>query len=230
MVPREIGERAREIEAADGDVDERGVKGLLHHFAKEICRGGREFGGLDDHAISSGEHFDHRADGEIERKIPGHDIADDALRLTLEVGLRGAHHCRVDFARRGAHPLLKLAQNVLRSSDWAQHFDEVRGRYGMAAEVFTERGTDAFAIGEQHADELADAGLALVEVGIPVGVEGGALRGECGFERGNRRVVVRGRRRKLLGLGAQDGHFVTSQQVVCRRLDQFEENGRGVEI
>ena len=148
--------------------------------------------GLEDDAVARRQHVDHRANGEVERKIPRHDIADHAFGLTLNIGTRRTHHGGIGLSWRRLHPALEPFEDVPRASNRTEHLDEVRSRLGMTAEILSQRSTDVGAMRKQRFDEPTDARTPTVERGIPVDIEGRALCREHGLEFGRGLAVIEG--------------------------------------
>jgi len=91
----------------------------------------------------------------------------------------------------------------------------------VSAEVFAKRGADALAMAQHHPDELADARLPLLEAGLAVRVERGALRPEGGVEFCDGRLVSRRGRGERLRRAFQNRHAAISEYVLGHCLSQF---------
>ena len=90
MVPANLGERLRQLEAADDDVYAIAVKRRPHHVSQELCAGWRVLRGLDHHAVARRQHLHERADREVEGEVPRNDVPHHALRLGLHESLARA--------------------------------------------------------------------------------------------------------------------------------------------
>ena len=85
VIPAHARECTRELEAADDDIDAVAVERRVNHLPQQRRARGRVLRGLDHHAVAGGEHLDERTHRQVEREVPRHDVADDALRLGLHV-------------------------------------------------------------------------------------------------------------------------------------------------
>ena len=66
-----------------------GAKWRATRLREELAGGRRRLGHLHQHAVAGGERRDHRAHGEVDRVVPGHDDADDAQRLEHDARAAG---------------------------------------------------------------------------------------------------------------------------------------------
>ena len=100
MIPANAREGARELEAADDDIDAVAVERRVNHLAQQLCAGGRVLRRLDHHAVAGGEHLDQRTDRQVEREVPRHDVAD--RRPSAAAARRHARTRTAPGRRRGA--------------------------------------------------------------------------------------------------------------------------------
>ncbi len=104
VIPANTGEGARKLQTTDDDVYPIVVERRVDHVAQELCAGGRVLRRLDHDTIAGGEHLDQRADREVEGKIPGNDVADDALGLRLDESSPGPVQLWIGWSGLGRHP------------------------------------------------------------------------------------------------------------------------------
>ncbi len=201
-------ERARQLETADDHVDAVAVEGGVDHLAQQLGAGGRVLGRLDHDAIARGEHLDQRADGQVEGEVPGHDVADHALRLRLHEGAAGPVQGGVRVARLGRHPAAQLFGDVHGAAGRAEHFDQVGRQRRMHAEVAAQRLLDLRAVADQHRRQRSEQLLSLLERGERVGQEGGALALHDLLQLGDRVLIAGGGGAVLDG-----GHHLSSGRV-----------------
>ena len=177
VVPAHACEGLRELEAADDHVDPVAVERRADHLAQQLAAGGRVLRGLDHDAVAGGEHLDQRADGQVEREVPRHDVADHALRLGLD---ERAARSRTAPGRRVA----ARAPSTL-SSCSAAYAGAARPGRAPRSGRWPARGCTpkslliaswiCGAVAEQHPGERAEQRLALLQRGERVGQERRAL-------------------------------------------------------
>ena len=190
VVPAHARERARELEAADDDVDAVTVERLVHHLAQQLRARGRVIGGLDHDAVARSEHLDQRTDGEVEGEVPGHDVSDHALGLRLHERPPGPVQGGIGRARLGLHPAGELFGRIHRAPGGAEHFDQVGGQRRVHGEVAAQRLLDLRAVAHEHAGERAEQLLALLERRERVDEKGRALPCDRRLELCDRGAVV----------------------------------------
>ena len=101
VIPAQRRELLRQRRARRRHLDPVSGERLVDHLPQQLGAGGRVVRGLDDHPVARGQHLDQRADGQVEREVPGHDVADHALGLVPDPG---AARCRTAPGRRPARP------------------------------------------------------------------------------------------------------------------------------
>ncbi|MCY1281471.1 hypothetical protein D9M70_302810 [compost metagenome] len=193
-----LGRRAHHVLADAGGAGEQQVVeglageghahfGLAQHHAYQVfgedarqqvleqLRGGR--GGLahlDHHPIAGGQGAHQRADGQVQRIVPGHYDPDHAQRLVDHLG-RSRLEGHADAAARGFHPLLQALGGVVDAVQ-AGHDLGQQGLVGRAvAEVPGDGGDQGVLLGEQQLAEGVQPLDALVGAGHGVGAKSLAL-------------------------------------------------------
>lgn len=114
-----------------------GGKVLAGQSGEQRRESRRQFGRLDQHAVTGGQGCRDRCDGELEGVVPGRDDADDAKRLRQQAISAGQE-------RQGGgdttlpHPAAKMGKRV---ADAGAH-DEQFGKAGLMRRAAAEVGVD----------------------------------------------------------------------------------------
>ena len=189
MVPAQRRERARKFEATDRHRHALRLERIRNHLAQELRAGRRVIRRFDDDAIARGKHLDERPDAQVKRKIPRHDISDDALGLLAHGRPSGPEQRRIGIAFFVGHPRLQPTHGILRATRDAEHFDQVACRCRVRPEVLGKRLCDPRAVAHDHAGQRAEMPEAFLVRRIGIGEKGPLLCGERGAQRGDRGFV-----------------------------------------
>jgi hypothetical protein len=201
VVPGQARERLRQLDAAGHDGDLLGRESGAHHLPHQRRARGRELRGLEDGAVAGGEDVDQGADGQLDREVPGRDVAHDPDRLVHDVGPAQTVEQPLDRARLRLHPALQVSARESRALDRAHELGEGGQRRRMGAEVRLQRLLGATPVALHHGLERGQGFDAFPVRGIDVAPErrllrleqrpqllvaGGARRGARTGERGDR--------------------------------------------
>ena len=176
VIERQGTEGARELEAADGHIGEVVWEVFGDHLLHQRGACGGKLRRLEHEAVAGGEDVDHGSDADLEGEIPGCDVSDNTLRLTLEESAHDALVGRVDFARCGLHPLLEVGDGEPGACCHRGDFEGIGGGCRMRAEVRAERRVDALLGALHHGDDALEPFYPDGEGGHAVGRKGAALR------------------------------------------------------
>ena len=177
MVERQAGERRRHVHFT---IDHGHVilgEGLADQFLEQFAGARRGLAHLDHHPVAGGQRRQHRADGQIQRVVPGHDNAHHAQRLVfhphLARPLGGA-----DLALGGLHPFAQMLGVVLDAFHAGEHFRQLGLVGGAVAEVGVQRLHPGVHVVQQHRLELLNMLMALLGGGVGLAAVRRFLGGE----------------------------------------------------
>jgi hypothetical protein len=179
VVEGETGEGLPHFRPAGEDRDFLLVPGFSDHLRHHIRRRRGEFRRLDHGAVTRGEDPRQRAEGQVDREVPGRDHTDHAERLVLDAGAPAEEvereHGRALLA---THPLVEVLHGVFHRGDGGRHVREHGDFPRTAAEIAVQRLDDPVLVLEQHVDAALEAIPARAGADAALGNVVGAL----GFE------------------------------------------------
>jgi hypothetical protein len=125
--------------------------------------------------LPAGEHLGQRAERQVERGVPRHDVADDALGLVANACPGSAVERRVDGPGIVGHPRAQPLRGDRGAAGHAEYLNQVGEQAGVGGEVGGHGGADLVAVAEHHRGKRAQLGPALGGGGERIGQGRGAL-------------------------------------------------------
>ena len=138
-----------------------GVEIFRTDFLEGGGHGGRHLGGFDHGAIAGRENAGQRGDGQLDRKVPGRDDADDPFGLIfyLCAGARQPHRKR-HFALLGLHPARDMFQRMLDRRDAAADIRQHRLLMATMAKIIGHCLNELFGVVDDHGGQALQTVLA----------------------------------------------------------------------
>ena len=223
VVPALLEQRGGLLDGALHDDDGRGIEVARHQPGDRGRGGGRELGGLHDHAVAGAQGGGHRGQQQLHRVVPRRDHQRDTERLADHVRLR-----RLGVQRRRhllrAHPRAEVLEGDVDLVDREADLGDEGLARGLA-EVGEEGGGElALVLGEQ----LLEAFELLPAPGLGPGGAGGVRlpqsRHQVGGRLGGGRGTVERRGHRILRSSGVDP---TVSRTTDRQAASAAPRGRG---
>ena len=119
---------------------------LVQHFGQQLCRGGCHLAGFEHHRVARGNSIDHRAQTQINRKIPRSHHQHGSLGFVPNFRFCGPQGQGAGNAL-GAHPSGQFAGNVVHQTGDGVEFAQIGFNF-RPAQVRSQGTVKIFAVGQ----------------------------------------------------------------------------------
>ncbi|MCY1434340.1 hypothetical protein D9M71_503990 [compost metagenome] len=150
------------------------VEYLGEHLLQHLTAVWRIFRHFDHCPVAGRQGCHQRAQGQVQREVPGADDAHHTLGLVLDPGLV-AEKQQFGLAPLGFHPAPQMGDGVACLQYGAEHFDLAGFECRAAAEIGFKGGDNALLITAQHGDQAFEVVQSTAQRGVRLNVEGLAL-------------------------------------------------------